>query len=231
MKRTNLFTEEGRTRLKNFRSRCFWYLLLGLVAALITLLAIYALYLRRSLTPLQRVYLVQYIKSAYLSVTLPKQESAYRLLALDVVDPTTHSLVTVPVSDEQVIPVYRADGMLQTNSRGDPLLALDPSIKHSRYYWRQVTQNNTEMYLWFRDQRFAGRSVSRLLSVAYLPALLILMTISGALMRWDMVTNSRYLEGEAKRGTRLLKYHQWGQEKSAHDGLGLVVCSPFRRQP
>jgi len=97
-------TEEGRTRSKNaFRRFCAYAVVMFLVAGAGGY-GIHRYWVSAELTPLQRVYFKQYLKSTYRSY-LPNAKSRYTTLTRTVAEPQTGKDVALAVVDDQVDPV------------------------------------------------------------------------------------------------------------------------------
>ena len=76
MKKNNIFTEEGQTRFRNTLRQVRFFLLIMVPVAVGCGFAIHCLWVMPSLTPLQRIYLRQYLQSTVKSY-LPHPESLY----------------------------------------------------------------------------------------------------------------------------------------------------------
>src|SRR5947209_19882735 len=93
MKPMNFFTEEGRTRMRNALRRYSCYAYVGLAASLAAAYATYSVYVKRNLTPMQRVYYGEYATSAWRTTLhdfLPLvSKSTYLVLVREAYDPAT----------------------------------------------------------------------------------------------------------------------------------------------
>jgi hypothetical protein len=76
----NLFTEEGRTRLRNFGLRLWSYLLVFLALGAIAGAFVFALWTQGGMGPLERLYFRQYVKATATSWILPNRPGNYALL-------------------------------------------------------------------------------------------------------------------------------------------------------
>lgn len=225
----SVFTEEGRTRLKNFRNRCFGYTLGGLGLGIFAGLCIYGFYIKGTLTTLQRVYFNQYLTSAFQTATLPKSDSKYKLLLGERTDAATKKYKTVVVNDDEVAPELDNEGRIKKDVSGAFLLRLKESETYKRFYWEESTYDDREMYRWFRANLYDGKSLRSLLAPAWIPGLLIFLFLSSGLIAIDVSANKDYIKGEAIRGTRLLSFREWKQEKMDYDGIGIEAYEHTRR--
>ena len=105
MKSRNPFTEEGRTRFRNFQRRITTYLVLWMIIGLgVTAGGIY-LKTRYGYRPLQRLYLRQYVKASIKSFLPLTKPSRYTLLVRVVSDPATGKEQVLGCTDDEVTPV------------------------------------------------------------------------------------------------------------------------------
>src|SRR5215475_13516901 len=76
----NLFTEEGRTRFRNFGLRLWSYLLVFSTLGAIAGAFVFAHWTRGGMGPLERLYFRQYMKATAASSILPNRPGNYVLL-------------------------------------------------------------------------------------------------------------------------------------------------------
>lgn len=79
MKKNNIFTEEGQTRFRNTLRQVKFFLLIMVLVALASAYGIHRFWVLPNLTPLQRVYVPQYLQSTVKSY-LPHSQSRYTYL-------------------------------------------------------------------------------------------------------------------------------------------------------
>ena len=165
----NAFTEEGRTRLRNFQRRVSSYLIVWiLVGVAVTIGACY-LRTRYGYRPLQRLYLKQYVRASLKSFLPLKKPSKYTVLVHVMRDPNTGKDLVFGCTDDQVIPIRDANGGVKFDPKLGPFFELQPGIPHKYFYWRSLPQMDRQMYVWFRDQiyqPFSRRTLLDLLSTS-----------------------------------------------------------------
>ena len=202
-----LFTEEGRTRFKNAYGRFLSYAFAWLVGGLCASYPIYAYYIRPDFTPLQQVYLKDYLKSAFWGSLSNRSESKYRLLVRVTTDPRTKREVPSVCTDPD-----------------------EPSASEAkRYYWRTFKGNDASMYEWFRWNFYDDHTVRQVMSPAVLGGLFIFLLGTAASFATDHYANKRYLRGKTIRGTRELTPQKYVREQRAAGGLGLKVYQQRRK--
>jgi hypothetical protein len=231
MASTNAFTEEGRTRIRNFQRRVSSYLIVWIfVAAAATVGCIY-LRTRYGYRPLQRLYLSQYIKASIKSFLPLKRPSQYTLLVRVVPDETTGKERVFGCTDNQVTPLRDETGRVKFDPKLGPFFSLQPGITHKYFYWRPLPQMDKQMYLWFRDQIYDGRSLIGLYCFCFLPLPLIVASGMFASVKLDMRMNRDYEAGELLRGVRILKPKEYAREhKRQKAGIGIPALPPERAE-
>ena len=220
-------TEEGRTRAKNAARRLKAYLAVTLFAAAAGAYGIHRYWVRGNLTPLQRVYIKQYLRSALKSY-LPGTHSTYLTLIRTVTDPRTSKDTVLVVRDDEIEPVYDDDGDIRRDQQRYPLLLLKPGVEHKEYRWDPTTNRDAVMYLWYHDGFYEGQSIPQIWRPAWLGALLIVLCGTGGLLTLDVVAQRLYLRGEAIRGTRELAPKQYAREHRKEGGYGIKVYAQRR---
>lgn len=229
MASTSAFTEEGRTRIRNFQRRVSSYLIVWiLVAAAATIGCIY-LRTRYGHRPLQRLYLSQYIKASIKSFLPLKRPSQYTLLVRVVRDEATGKERIFGCTDDQVTPVRDESGRVKFDAKLGPVFELQAGIPHKYFYWRSLPQMDKQMYVWFRDQIYGSRSLIGLYWFCFLPLPLIVALGMFASVKLDMRMNEEYEAGELLRGVRILKAKEYAREhKRQKAGIGLPALLPER---
>ena len=109
MKKNNIFTEEGQTRFRNTLRQIRFFLLIMVPVALASAYGIHRFWVTPNLTPLQRIYLRQYVYCTFKSY-LPSSRSRYTYLVVIVSDPKTNRDVELGVRDEHVNPDLDEEG-------------------------------------------------------------------------------------------------------------------------
>src|ERR1051325_3968203 len=89
MASTSAFTEEGRTRIRNFQRRVSSYLIVWTLIGVLAAVACVYLRTRYGYRPLQRLYLSQYIRASVKSFLPLKKPSKYTVLVRVVHDTAT----------------------------------------------------------------------------------------------------------------------------------------------
>lgn len=229
MASTSAFTEEGRTRIRNFQRRVSSYLIVWiLVAAAATVGCIY-LRTRYGYRPLQRLYLSQYIKASIKSFLPLKRPSKYTLLVRVVRDEAPGKERIFGCTDDQVTPIRDETGRVKFDPKLGPFFELQPGIPHKYFYWRSLPQMDKQMFVWFRDQIYGSRSLIGLYWFCFLPFPLIVALGMFASVKLDMRMNEEYEAGELLRGVRILKAKEYAREhKRQKAGIGLPALLPER---
>jgi hypothetical protein len=227
----NAFTEEGRTRFRNFQRRIWTYLLLWVVVGLaLTTGGIY-LKTRYGYRPLQRLYLTQYAKASIKSLLPLKKPSKYTLLVRIVNDPATGKEQVLGCTDDQVTPVRDESGRVKFDPKLGPSFSLHEGIPHTLFYWRAVWQMDKQIYPWLKDQIYEGRSLAGLYGICFLPLPLIVALGMLVSIKLDLRMNSEYEAGVLLRGVRALKPKEYAREIGQREtGIGLPAFIPRRAE-
>ena len=229
MASTSAFTEEGRTRIRNFQRRVSSYLILWILVAVAGSVGCIYLRTRYGYRPLQRIYLSQYIKASIKSILPLKRPSTYTLLVRVVRDEVTGKERIFGCTDEQVTPIRDETGRVRFNPKLGPFFELQAGIPHKYFYWRSVPQMDKQMYVWFRDQIYAGCSLIDLYWICFLPLPLIIAPGMFASVKLDMRMNQDYEAGELLRGVRILKPKEYARERRRQEaGIGIPALLPER---
>lgn len=215
-------TEEGRTRSKNAARRICAYAALMFLIAGASGYAIHRYWVSSALTPLQRVYFKQYLKSSYRSC-LPNSRSRYITLGRVVTDPQTKKDVSLAVHDEDVEPELDEAGHIQFDRNHYPKILLKGGIDHKKYLWEQAIVPDKRAYDWFRREIYGGMSIPGMWRPAWGGAILIFCIGITALTALDVFAQQRYLKGEPIRGTRELLPRSYAREHRKQLGYLLTV--------
>ena len=216
-------TEEGRTRIRNFSGRLNSYLILWILIGLLVVIGCIWTRTRFGYLPLQRLYLSQYIKASFKSITNGKRSSQYTLL-IRVIDTKNHQAEQVlACTDAEVFPVRDASGHVLFDPKLGPFFRLREGIPHKYFYWARVARNDAQMYVWLRDQIYQGRSIIGLYWFCFLPLPIVAIVGMVLSVKVDVRVNREYEEGRLVRGVRLLNESEYLEEARQNDGLGLPV--------
>jgi hypothetical protein len=227
----NAFTEEGRTRFRNFQRRVMTYFVLWIFVGIgVTAGGIY-LKTRYGYRPLQRLYLTQYIKASMKSFLPLKKPSKYTLLVRVVDDPATGKEQVLGCTDDQVTPVRDEAGRVKFDPKLGPFFSLQEGVPHKFFYWRTVWQMDKQMYPWLKGQIYEGRSLIGLYWICFLP-LPVMITLGMLIsIKLDLKMNSDYEAGDLLRGVRVLNPSEYAREIGQGDtGIGIPVFIPRRAE-
>jgi hypothetical protein len=232
MASTSAFTEEGRTRIRNFERRVSTYLIVwALIGALVAVACVY-LRTRYGYRPLQRLYLTQYIKASVKSFLPLKKPSKYTVLVRVVHDTASGEDLVFGCNDDQVMPIRDETGRVKFDPKIGPFFRLEPGIPYRYFYWRSLPQMDRQMYIWFREQIYEGRSLARLYWICFLPLPLILAVGMFASVKLDLRMNRDYEAGDLIRGVRILKGKEYAREiKRREPGIGIPALCLGKREP
>jgi hypothetical protein len=227
----NAFTEEGRTRFRNFQRRVMTYFVLWIFVGIgVTAGAIY-LKTRYGYRPLQRLYLTQYIKASMKSFLPLKKPSKYTLLVRVIDDPATGKEQVLGCTDDQVTPVRDEAGRVKFDPKLGPFFSLQEGVPHKFFCWRAVWQMDKQMYPWLKEQIYEGRSLIGLYWICFLP-LPVMITLGMIIsIKLDLKMNSDYEAGDLLRGVRVLNPSEYAREIGQRDtGIGIPVFIPRRAE-
>jgi hypothetical protein len=227
----NAFTEEGRTRFRNFQ-RCVWtYFLLWVVVGLAVTAG--SIYLKTMVgyRPLQRLYLRQYVKASIKTFLPLKKPSKFTLLVRVVDDPVTGKEQVLGCTDDEATPVRDETGRVKFDPKLGPFFSLQEGIPHKFFYWRAVWQMDKQMYPWLKDQIYEGRSLAGLYGICFLPLPLIIAVGMLVSIKLDLRMNREYEAGDLLRGVRVLKPREYAREVASQEtGIGLPALIPKRAE-
>lgn len=222
MANTSAFTEEGRTRIRNFQRRVSSYLIVWmLIGVAITVACVY-LRTRYGYRPLQRLYLSQYIKASVRSFLPLKKPSKYTVLVRVVHDTASDEDIVFGCTDDQVTPIRDETGRVKFDPKTGPYFRLEPGIPYRYFYWRSVPQMDRPMYIWFRQHIYDGHSLARLYWFCFLPLPLVIPLGMFISVKLDVKMNREYEAGDLLRGVRLLNSKEYAREtKQREAGIGI----------
>jgi hypothetical protein len=211
----NLFTEEGRTRWRNFERRLWSYLFLFLALGLVAGAAVFLKWTRGGMEPLERIYLRQYAIATVKSLALSGRQGKYVMLvgrrSGDVIG-VTDALVSL-VRDRSGAAARDQYGWVFKPYPGGGIEALQ---------WRQLRMADAEAERWFRENIY-----ERSFAALFIPAAIVCLLVMGigaiAAIVVDHRLNKKYEEGMRLRGTRLAAPREYEREVKGADGLGLLV--------
>ena len=223
----NAFTEEGRTRFRNFERRVKTYFVLWLFLGLAVTASGIFLKTRYGYRPLQRLYLSQYVKASIKSFLPLTKPSKYTLLVRVIDDSATGQERVLGCTDDQVTPVRDELGRVKFDPKLGPFFSLHERIPHKFFYWRGVSQMDKQMYPWLKDQIYEGRSLAGLYWICLLPLPFIIALGMLASIKLDLRMNRDYEAGALLRGLRVLNPREYGREIGQREtGIGLPVFVP-----
>ncbi|MCI0389869.1 MAG: type IV secretion system DNA-binding domain-containing protein [Acidobacteria bacterium] len=212
----NLFTEEGRTRFRNFWLRLWSYLIIFLILGALAGMFVFLQWTRGGMGALERLYFRQYAKATVVSLALPGRHGKYVLLVSE------RSGRTIGVTDELVYPVKDEQGRSRRDQYGW-LFKAYPGAGIDEPRWRQIRLLNSEMGEWFRQNIYGGESLASLFVPALIVCLIVTMVGTVTAVTVDQRLNRKYEQGMRLRGSRLVEPHLYEREVKGADGLALVV--------
>ena len=222
-------TEEGRTRIRNFSGRLTSYFVVWVLVAICVVIICGWLRTRFGYLPLQRLYLSQYLKASINTLIRPKHASRYSLLLRVVPGNRNRPDMIVRCTDDEVITVRDQNGHVRFDPRLGPFFRLRDGIPHKYFYWETVTQTDSRMYGWLRDDIYNGRSLLALYTICFLPFPVIVIAGMILSIKIDVRINREYEEGRLLRGVRLLSYKEYAAETRQTNGLGVPAFGSNRR--
>lgn len=227
MKTNNIFTEEGQTRFRNTLRQIRFFLLLMVPVSVGCGLAIHYFWVKPSLTPLQRIYMRQYLQGTVKSY-LPHSQSRYTYLMIIVSDPNTKRDVEIGVRDDQVAPVTDAEGHPKIENNL-PVFQLTADIKVKQFSWKRQVIADANACAWFRRVIYEDQTILDLWRPAWLGASLVFVFGVVLLTTLYHVFQRRYVKGEQVRGTRKLALGEYRREHRKHTGYALTVYPQMKR--
>src|SRR5215813_10762665 len=213
----NPFTEEGRTRFRNFERRLAGYLIASLFLGVLAGFGFFRLWTKAHLTPLQKIYLTQYGLGSIKGAMSEKTSSKYRLLTYQAPD-ASGKTATTGVTDGQAHPVRDSEGRLIRNETG--FVFAWNGRSGGELSWRKMKVNDRQMTALLRDHNYEEESFFGLLAPSAVTGLVVFLTGAVGLIVFDQRLNKKYEEGKFLRGTRLIRPEKF---KSESGSLGLGV--------
>lgn len=215
-------TEEGRTRRKNAARRISVYAVLMLLVAGASGYGLHRYWVSPDLSPLQRVYLKQYLKSSYRSY-LHNTRSHYTTLTRTAIDSQTKKELSLAVIDTQVDSVLDDQGRIKFDPNRRPIFRIKSGVEFKRFYWAETINPDETAYEWFRNTIYSEQTIPDIWRPAWLGAILTFCFGILALTGLDMFAQRRYLRGEPLRGTRELLPKAYAREHRKHLGYLFTV--------
>jgi type IV secretory pathway TraG/TraD family ATPase VirD4 len=210
----NLFTEEGRTRFRNFGLRLRSYLIVFLILGLLAGALWFLNRTRGEMGALERLYFRQYAKATAMSWISPARTGKYTLLTSGAIGVTDE--LVYQVRDEQGRPARNQYGWVFKPHAG---------VRIEEPRWRRVRSAHGAMEAWLRENIYGGESLPWLFAPALAVCLLTAMIGTAIALVIDQQVNRNYEKGNRLRGNRLVEPAEYVKEVKGADGLGLVVKS------
>ena len=154
----NLFTEEGRTRLRNFGLRLRSYLIVFLILGLLAGAFWFSNRTRGEMGALERLYFRQYAKATAMSWISPARPGKYTLLTSGAIGVTDE--LVYQVRDEQGRPARNQYGWVFKPHAG---------VRIEEPRWRLVRAAHGAMESWLRKNIYGGESLPGLFAPASSP--------------------------------------------------------------
>jgi hypothetical protein len=215
----NIFTEEGRTRLRNFKLRLRSYLLVCGVAGLLAGGVYGWRWTWAAFRPLEKIYFFDFVISSVKHSILPwRSQGQYTMLIYNYNAGSGHFFI---VTDDQVYVVMDAEGRAVRDAGGYVFFRTYAGVKLPPLGWRRLPLFDGEA-----KRLFQGVYKDSVLGLCTWPAIIALaVMIAGALVGIvaDQVVNRRYERGRRVRGSRLIRPKQYQREHKDADGLSLIV--------
>ena len=180
---------------------------------------IHSYWVQPNLTPLQRVYLRQYLRSTVKSYRTSSR-SRYTYMLGTVSDPITGRDVRIMVPDSFVDPVLDPDGRIKVEQHY-PAFRLHSDVKLKEFFWANEFIADKRAYEWFRIAIYEGNTILDLWRPAWLGAILIFFTGTSGLTVLYLFAQRRYVEGQPIRGTRELSPREFRKEHRKHTGYAI----------
>ncbi len=223
MPSTNPFTEEGRTRFRNFQRRLLSYFALWLMIGIGIGIGGGWYKTRHSFAPLERLYFKQYVLSSLKSSLPKKKPSRYSLLVRVVTDQATGKDVVLGCTDEQVEPMLDERGKLIVDKKTGPYFRLKPELERKLFYWRVTSARDASMRSWFEQNIYDGKSLLGLFYPIFTLSFFVAFAGTIATVVLDRRMNRRYEKGERLRGTRAVTPEEYERENGEATGIGLEI--------
>src|SRR5262249_51895292 len=169
----NPFTEEGRTRFRNFERRLAGYLIISLILGMVAGFGFFRLRTRANMAPLQKLYLMQYALGSIKAAVSERTMSKYKLLTFQVRD-ASGKIATGGVTDAQVHPVRDSEGRPVRNETGFVFAWNTP--RQGELSWQRVKVNDRQMTTLLREHNYEEASFFGLLLPSGLAGLIVFLT-------------------------------------------------------
>ncbi len=183
--------------------------------------ALHYYWVKPNLTPLQRIYLRQYVRSTVKSY-MTRSRSRYTFLTGVVRDPSNGRDVRIMLHDGLVRADFDDEGRIKVKD-GYPLFYLNPDAQVKQFAWSNEFLMDATAYRWFRLIIYEDQSLIDLWRPAWLGAIVIFLSGTGGLTGLYMFAQRRYVAGQPVRGTRELSPKQYRREHRKHTGYALTV--------
>jgi Type IV secretion-system coupling protein DNA-binding domain len=214
-------TEEGHTRARNTFQRVRLFGVLMFLLAGPCGFAIHYYWVWPSLTPLQRIYLRQYMRSTVKSY-VPRSRSRYTFMAGVVRDPETGDEIRIMVPDGLVIPEFDQEGRIKVKDRY-PVFHLKANVPLEQCTWVTEFLADATVYEQYRHLIYEDKSIIDLWRPAWLGAIMFFLTGTSGLTGLYLFAQRRYVAGQPLRGTRELSPRQYRREHRKHTGYALTA--------
>ena len=214
-------TEEGHTRARNTFQRVRLFAAFMFLAAALGGVALHFYWVKPNLTPLQRIYLRQYVRSTFKSY-MPRSRSRYTFLTGVVRDPSNGRDVRIMLHDGLVKADFDDEGRIKVKN-GYPVFYLQPDAEVKQFAWTNEFLIDATAYGWFRRLIYEDLSLIDLWRPAWLGAIVIFLSGTGGLRGLYLFAQRRYVAGQPLRGTRELSPGQYRREHRKHTGYALTV--------
>ena len=213
----NVFTEEGRTRLRNFNLRVRSYLLLCAGVGVLVGGVYWWRWTWAGFRSLEKIYFSDFVVSSLKASILPtSSQGRYRMLVYD----AGGGRVAI-ISDDRVYVVRDAEGHAVKDSEGYVFRAYN-GVKLPPFRWRRLRLLDSEAERLFRQGIYNG-GVSGLFEWPAIIALAVMIAGASLSVIADHLVNRRYERGRRVRGSRLIQPKQYQCENKDTDGLALIV--------
>ena len=195
-------TEEGHTRARNTFQRVRLFAAFMFLAAGLAGVALHFYWVKPNLTPLQRIYLRQYVRSTFKGY-MPRSRSRYTFLTGVVRDPSNGRDVRIMLHNGLVKADFDDEGRIKVKN-GYPVFYLTPDAEVKEFAWTNEFLIDATAYGWFRRLIYEDLSLIDLWRPAWLGAIVIFLSGTGGLTGLYLFAQRRYVAGQPLRGTRAL---------------------------
>jgi hypothetical protein len=172
-------TEEGHTRARNTFQRVRLFAAFMFLAAALAGVALHYYWVKPNLTPLQRIYLRQYVRSTFKGY-MPRSRSRYTFLTGVVRDPSNGCDVRIMMHDGLVKADFDDEGRIKVKD-GYPVFYLNPDAQVKQFAWTNEFLVDATAYGWFRRLIYDDQSLIELWRPAWLGAIVFFLSGTGGL--------------------------------------------------